>query len=39
MDIISFDCVSERGLNIVFEGEPSDLQSFYTFVSEIRRKT
>jgi hypothetical protein len=39
MDIISFDCVSERGLNIDFEGEPSDLQSFYTFVSEIRRKT
>jgi hypothetical protein len=38
-DIISLDCVSERGLYILFAGEPSDLQSFYTFVSEIRRKT
>ena len=38
-DIISLNCMSERGLNILFVGEPSDLQSFYTFVSEIRRKT
>jgi hypothetical protein len=38
-DIISLNCMSERGLNILFEGEPSDLQSFYTFVSQIRRKT
>ena len=38
-DIVSIDCMSERGLNILFEGEPSDLQSFYAFVSQIRRKT
>ena len=38
-DIISLDCMSERGLNILFEGEPSDVQSFYTFASQIRRKT
>lgn len=38
-DIISLDCMSERGLNILFAGEGSDLQSFYTLVSEIRRKT
>jgi hypothetical protein len=38
-DVISLNCMSERGLNILFEGEPSDLQSFYTFVSQIRRKT
>jgi len=38
-DIISLDCLSERGLSILFEGEPSDLQPFYTFVSQIRRKT
>jgi hypothetical protein len=38
-DIISLNCMSERSLNILFVGEPSDLQSFYTFVSEIRRKT
>ena len=38
-DIISINCMSERGLNILFVGEPSDLQSFYTFVSQIRRKT
>ena len=38
-DVISLNCISERGLNILFEGEPSDLQSFFTFVSQIRRKT
>jgi len=38
-DIISLDCMSERGLRILMVGEPSDLQSFYTFVSQIRRKT
>jgi len=36
--IISLNCMSERGLNILFVGEPSDLQSFYTVVSQIRRK-
>jgi hypothetical protein len=38
-DIISLNCMSERGLQILFTGEPSDVQSFYTFVSLIRRKT
>jgi hypothetical protein len=38
-DIISRDCMSQRGLNILFVGEPSDLQSFNSFVSQIRRKT
>jgi hypothetical protein len=38
-DIISLNCMSERGLKILFVGEPSDLQSFYAFVSQIRRKT
>lgn len=38
-DIISLNCLSERGLHILFESEPSDLQFFYTLVSEIRRKT
>jgi hypothetical protein len=37
-DIVSLDCMSERGLGIAFVGEPSDLQPFYTFVSQIRRK-
>ena len=37
--IIVLNCVSDRGLEILFAGEPSDLQSFYTFGSEIRRKT
>jgi hypothetical protein len=37
-DIISRDCMSQRGLNIQFVGEPSDLQSFNAFVSQIRRK-
>ena len=38
-DVISLNCMSERGLQILFAGEPSDVQSFYTFVSLIRRKT
>jgi hypothetical protein len=38
-DIISRNCMSLRGLNILFVGEPSDLQSFNAFVSQIRRKT
>jgi hypothetical protein len=37
-DIISLNCMSERGLNILFVGEPSDLQSLYNLVSQIRRK-
>ena len=39
MDIISLDCMSESGLNIRFVGEPYDVQSFYTFVSQIRRRS
>jgi hypothetical protein len=38
-DIISRNCMSQRGLNIMFVGEPSDLQSFEALVSQIRRKT
>ena len=38
-DIVSRNCKSERSLNIHFVGEPSDLQSFNAFVSQIRRKT
>jgi hypothetical protein len=37
-DIISRNCMSQRGLNILFIGEPSDLQSFNALVSQIRRK-
>jgi hypothetical protein len=39
MDIISLNCMSEGGLNIMFVGEPSDVQPFYTFVSQIRRRS
>jgi len=39
MDIISLNCMSESGLNIRFVGEPYDVQSFYTFVSQIRRRS
>jgi hypothetical protein len=38
-DIVSRNCMSERGLNIDFVGEPSDLQPFNALVSGIRRKT
>jgi hypothetical protein len=33
----SLSCLSDHGLEILFIGEPSDLQPFYTFVSQIRR--
>lgn len=39
MDVISLDCMSDHGLNILFVGEPSDVPSFYTFLSEVRRKS
>jgi hypothetical protein len=35
--VISLSCMSDHGLNILFIGGPSDLQPFYTFVSQIRR--
>jgi hypothetical protein len=38
-EIISLNCMSESGLIVRFMGEPSDVQSFYTFVSQIRRKS
>ncbi len=34
---ISLSCMSDHGLEILFVGEPSDLQPFYTFVSQIHR--
>jgi hypothetical protein len=39
MDTMSLNCMSERGLNIRFVGEPYDVQSFYTFISQIRRRS
>jgi len=36
-DIVSLECESTDGLSILFVGEPSDLQPFYAFVSQIRR--
>jgi|SRR6266850_362520 len=36
-DIVSLECKSVDGLYILFVGEPSDLEPFYSFVSQIRR--
>lgn len=36
-DIISLECKSANDLSVLFVGEPSDLQSFYSFVSQIRK--
>lgn len=36
-NVVALSCMSERGLNILFEGEPLDVPSFYTFVSQIHR--
>jgi hypothetical protein len=38
-DIISLNCMSKHGLNIMFLGEASDISWFYTFLSQIRRKS
>lgn len=38
-DAVSLNCMSERGLNILFVGEPSDVEVFYSFLSQIRRKS
>ena len=35
-DIVSLGCMSEHGLEVLFVGEPSDLEPFYTFLSQIR---
>ncbi len=35
--VIFLTCMSDHGLEIQFVGEPSDLQPFYAFVSQIRR--
>ena len=37
-DAVSLNCMSEHGLNVLFVGEPSDIQPFYNFLSQIRRK-
>ena len=36
-DLISLECRSTDNLDILFVGEPSDVQSFYSFVAQIRR--
>src|SRR5260370_3242863 len=36
-DLVSLDCMSVNNLEIMFVGEPSDLQPFYALVSQIRK--
>ena len=36
---VSLDCVSARGLDVMFVGEPSDVESFYVLLSQIRRRS
>ena len=36
-NIFSVECMSDRGLNVRFVGEPQDREHFYKFVSQIRR--
>jgi hypothetical protein len=36
-DIISLECRSADDLSVLFVGEPSDLQPFYSFAAQIRR--
>ena len=37
-NIFSVECMSDRGLNLRFVGEPQDREQFYEFVSQIRRQ-
>ena len=37
-DVITLDCKSAYNLEVLFLGERSDLQPFYSFISEIRRR-
>jgi hypothetical protein len=37
-DIVTLECLSEGGLSILFQGEPSDLESFSTLVTQIQRQ-
>jgi hypothetical protein len=37
-DAVSLNCMSEHGFNVLFVGELSDIQPFYNFLSQIRRK-
>lgn len=39
MDVVSLSCMSDHGLRLMFDGEPSDVQPFYTLLSQIRRKS
>jgi|SRR5208283_3717137 len=39
MDAVSLNCMSGRGLNVLFVGEPTEIQPFYYFLSQIRRKS
>jgi hypothetical protein len=36
-NVVSLNCMSSQGLNIIFLGEPADVPCFYTWVSQIRR--
>jgi len=36
---VSLDCVSARGLDVMFVGEPSDVESFYVLLSQIHRRS
>jgi hypothetical protein len=37
--VVSLDCVSDRGLQVMFVGEPSDVESFYVVLSQIRPRS
>lgn len=36
--VVSLDCVSARGLNVMFVGEPPDVQTFHELLSQIRHR-
>lgn len=38
-DAVSLNCMSDQGLELMFLGEPPDVQPFYTLLSQIRRKS
>jgi hypothetical protein len=37
IEAVSLNCSSDRGLSVMFVGESSDVEPFYTLLSQIRR--
>lgn len=37
--VVSLDCMSDHGLDVMFVGQPPDVESFYILLSQMRRRS